>query len=150
MKLSRMLAIVLCAGFVTYAAAAGKPEDAIALVDKGLAYMQKNGKDALIKEVNGKNPEFINGDSYLVVRSIDGPMLAHPHNQRLIGKNMLELPDADGKKFRKEIIEGAKTKGKGWVDFRYNNPKNQEIEKKSSYYFRSGDVILEAGIYKGK
>ncbi len=150
MKSLRLLVIVLCAGFVTFASASGKPEDAIALVDKGLAYMQKNGKDALIKEINGKNPEFINGDSYLVVRSIEGPMLAHPINPKLIGKNMLELPDADGKLFRKEIIEGAKTKGKGWVNFRYNNPKSQEIEKKSSYFFRSGDVILEAGIYSGK
>ncbi|MRV72640.1 cache type 2 domain-containing protein [Duganella sp. FT92W] len=150
MKLFKTLVAVLCAGLVTLAWAADKPEDAIALVDKGLAYMQKNGKDALIREINAKNPEFIKGDSYLVVRSIDGPMLGHPINPKLIGKNMLELPDADGKYFRKEIIEGAKTKGKGWVDFRYNNPTTKEIERKSSYYVRSGDVILEAGIYKGK
>lgn len=150
MKSFRMLVAVLCASFVTFVSAADNPEDAIALVDKGLAFMQKNGKDALIKEVNTKNPEFIKGDIYLVVRSMDGPMLAHPVNQRLVGKNMLELPDADGKHFRKEIIEGAKTKGKGWVDFRYNNPTTKEIEKKSSYFVRSGDVILEAGIYKGK
>jgi signal transduction histidine kinase len=150
MKSFKTLASVLCAGFVTFACAAETPDDAIALVDKGLAYMQKNGKDALIKEVNAKSPAFIKGDSYLVVRSIDGIMLGHPYNPKLIGKNMLELPDADGKLFRKEIVEGARTKGKGWVDYRYNNPTTNEIEKKSTYYMRNGDVILEAGIYKGK
>jgi cytochrome c len=124
--------------------------DAVALVDKGVAYLQKNGKDALIAEINKKNPSFLHGDIYLAVRSIDGTMLAHPINPRLVGKNMLVLPDADGKYFRKEIVELAKSKGKGWVDYRYNNPTTKDIEQKSTYLVRQGDVILEAGIYKGK
>lgn len=130
--------------------AQAKPEDAVALVDKGLAFMKKNGKDALIKEINAKNAEFVQGELYLYMRAIDGTVLAHPVNPRLIGKNMTALPDADGKLFRKEIIETAKAKGKGWVDYRYNNPTSQVIEKKSTYFVLSGDVILEAGIYKGK
>lgn len=150
MKLLKTLVTVLCTALVGLAFASDKPDDAIAMVDKGLAFMQKNGKDALIKEINGKNPAFINGDTYLVVRSAEGVMLGHPFNQKLIGKNMQELPDADGKYFRKEIVEVARTKGKGWVDFRYNNPVSKEVEKKSSYFVRDGDVILEAGIYKGK
>ena len=123
---------------------------AVAMVDKGAAYMQKNGKDALIKEVNGKNPEFVNDTTYLTVRALDGTQLAHPTNPKLVGKNMVVLPDADGKLFRKDIIEQAKSKGKGWVDYRYNNPANGQIEKKSTYFLKQGDVILEAGIYKGK
>lgn len=130
--------------------AQSNPDDAIAMVDKGLAFIKKNGKEALIKEVNAKNPEFIKGDLYLYVRSVDGTVVAHPVNPRLVGKNLTVLPDADGKLFRKEIIETAKTKGKGWVDYRYNNPVSKEIEKKSTYFVLSGDVILEAGIYKGK
>lgn len=129
--------------------AADKPEDAVAMVNKGLSYLQKNGKEALIREVNQKNPDFLVGDLYLYVRSIDGPILAHPINPKLIGKNMLELPDAEGKLYRKEIVELAKTKGKGWVDYRYNNPVTKKIEAKSTYLVRSGDIILEAGIYKG-
>ncbi|WP_223827324.1 cache domain-containing protein [Undibacterium oligocarboniphilum] len=129
--------------------AADKPEDAIAMVNKGLNYLQKNGKEALIREINQKNPDFLVGDLYLYVRSIDGPILAHPINPKLIGKNMLELPDAEGKLYRKEIVELAKTKGKGWVDYRYNNPVSKKVEAKSTYLVRSGDIILEAGIYKG-
>jgi len=60
------------------------------------------------------------------------------------------LPDADGKQFRKEIIERTKTEGKGWVDYSYSNPATKEIEKKSTYFLKAGNVILEAGIYKGK
>jgi cytochrome c len=134
----------------TLSYAQSNPDEAVALVDKGLAFIKKNGKDALIKEVNAKNPEFIKGELYLVLRSIDGTIVAHPVNPKLIGKNMTVLPDADGKHFRKEILETAKTKGKGWVDYRYNNPVSKEIEKKSTYFVLSGDIILEAGIYKGK
>jgi signal transduction histidine kinase len=132
------------------ALAADATAAAVAMVEKGAAYMQKNGKDALIKEVNSKNPEFINETTYLTVRALDGTQLAHPTNPKLVGKNMVVLPDADGKLFRKEIIEQAQSKGKGWVDYRYNNPANGNIEKKSTYFFKQGDVILEAGIYKGK
>jgi cytochrome c len=140
-----------CASAITSAAfAADDPADAIAMVDKGVAYMQKNGKDALIREVNNKNPEFMKGDIYLAVRALDGTQLAHPKNPKLVGKNLVVLPDADGKLFRKEIVELAKAKGKGWVDYRYNNPTTNEIEKKSTYLVKSGDVIIEAGIYKGK
>ncbi len=133
-----------------YAQATDNQAVAIAMVDKGVAYMQKNGKDALIKEVNAKNPEFVSTDTYLTVRALDGTQLAHPTNPKLVGKNAVPLPDADGKLFRKEIIDRAKTEGKGWVDYRYNNPQTGEIEKKSTYFLKNGDVILEAGIYKGK
>ena len=36
------------------------------------------------------------------------------------------------------------------MDYRYNNPTNGQIEKKSTYFLKQGDIILEAGIYKGK
>ena len=150
MKMLKLLMLLFSLTLLAPAAQAAGPEDAIAMVDKGLAYIKKNGTEALVKEINNKNPEFIKGDLYLYVRSIEGPILAHPINPKLLGKNMLELPDANGKLYRKDIVELAKTKGKGWVDYLYNNPVSKEIEKKTTYLVRSGDVILEAGIYKGK
>ena len=150
MKTMTLVMLVLGLLMPPAASAQNTPEDAIAIVDKGLAFIKKNGKDALVKEINAKNPEFIQGELYLYLRATDGVVIAHPVNPRLIGKNMTELPDADGKYFRKEIIETAKEKGKGWVDYRYNNPVSKVIEKKSTYFVLAGDVILEAGIYKGK
>lgn len=149
--MKKLLACLLAGAtfLASVAFAADDPAVAVAMVEKGLAYLQKNGKDALIKEVNNKNPEFVHEGVYLTVRALDGTQLAHPINPKLIGKNLVVLPDADGKLFRKEIIEQAKAKGKGWVDYRYNNPATKNIEQKSTYFVKSGDVILEAGIYKG-
>ena len=149
--LTAVLATALsCSLAVSAAVAADNPAAAVAMVDKGAAFLQKNGKEALITAINSKNPEFDQDGIYLTMRALDGTQLAHPKNPKLIGKNMVVLPDADGKLFRKEIIDGAAKTGKGWVDYRYNNPTTGEIEKKSTYYAKSGDVILEAGIYKGK
>ena len=152
MKLCKLFASLLVFSVLHLnqpAQAADNPADAIAMVEKGLAYMQKNGKDALAQEINNKNPEFINGSIYLYLRNLDGTVIAHPVNSKLVGKNLIDLPDADGKYFRKDILALAKSKGKGWVDYRYNNPVSKQIENKSTYVFRSNDVILEAGIYKG-
>jgi cytochrome c len=144
--------LILVSGLLLtpFAFAQDKPADAIAMVDKGLAYLKKNGKEALIKEINAKNPDYVKGELYLYVRGVDGTVLAHPVNPKLVGKNMITLPDAEGKYFRKEIIDRAKAEGKGWVDYSYNNPVSKVIEKKSTYFVRADDIILEAGIYKGK
>ncbi|MFZ6870637.1 cache domain-containing protein [Undibacterium sp. Di27W] len=146
----KLLLALLLASLFSLAIAEDNPADAVAMVDKGLAYMQKNGKDALVQEINNKNPEFINGSIYLYLRGLDGIVIAHPINPKLVGKNMLDLPDADGKYYRKDIIALAKTKGKGWVDYRYNNPVSKQVENKTTYILRNNDVILEAGIYKAK
>jgi cytochrome c len=150
MRPLRRLILVTGLLLAPFAFAQDKPADAVAMVDKGLAYMKKNGKEALIKEINAKNPEFVQGELYLYMRAADGTIVAHPVNAKLIGKNMITLPDAEGKYFRKEIIDRAKAEGKGWVDYSYNNPVSKVIEKKSTYFVLTGDVILEAGIYKGK
>lgn len=150
MQFVKFLLALLLTSQLSLALAEDNPADAIAMVDKGLAYMQKNGKDALVQEINNKNPEFINGSIYLYLRGLDGVVIVHPINPKLVGKNMLDLPDADGKYYRKDIIALAKTKGKGWVDYRYNNPVSKQVENKTTYILRNNDVILEAGIYKAK
>lgn len=150
-RIKAVLAAAALTASTSFAApAADNPADAVAMVEKGVAFLQKNGKEALIAAINSKSPEFVNETTYLTMRALDGTQLAHPTNPKLIGKNMVVLPDADGKLFRKEIIDQAAKTGKGWVDYRYNNPTNGQIEKKTTYFFKSGDVILEAGIYKGK
>ncbi len=74
-------------------------------------------------------------------------IVAHPKNPKLIGKNLLEVTDPDGKYFRKEIQEVAKTKGKGWVDYKYTNPENKKVEPKTTYLKKAGDLIICCGVY---
>jgi signal transduction histidine kinase len=123
-------------------------KDAVTLVEKGVAFMKTKGKEEMIKHINAKDPDYVQGALYLVMRDDKGVVLANPVNPAMVGKDLLDVPDVDGKLFRREILEVAKTKGKGWVDYKFKNPASGKVEAKTSYIYKVGDVTLEAGIYK--
>jgi cytochrome c len=138
---------------LTFAAGAAVAEpsekEAIALVDKGAAFLKSKGKDELIKRILAKDPDFVNASLYLFMCDLKtGVLVAHPMNPALIGKDLTDVPDVTGKKFRREIIDLAAKDGKGWVDYSYKNPTTGKIEPKTTYVMRVEDVVLEAGIYK--
>ncbi len=124
-------------------------KDAIAMAEKGAAFLKAHGKDEMIKKISAAHPDFVQGSLYVDLRDINtGIVLAHPINPSIVGKDLVDVPDASGKKYRREIIELAAKKGKGWVDYMYKNPASGKIEPKTTYILRVGDVVLEAGIYK--
>jgi cytochrome c len=138
---------------LTLATAAALPEptekDAIAMAERGAACIKAHGKDELMKRIAAKDPDFLQGSLYIDMRDINsGIVLAHPINPSIVGKDLTDVPDAAGKRYRREIIELAQKKGKGWVDYQYKNPTSGKIEPKTTYILRVGDVVLEAGLYK--
>jgi signal transduction histidine kinase len=150
MKLLFTAAALSCA-FAMGAATASEAneKDAVALVEKGVAFMKANGKDAMIKHINSKDPEFYKGELYLHMRDAKNAiMLAHPVNPTLIGKDLIDVPDTNGKMYRREMVQLAASKGKGWYDYTYKNPVSGKIEPKTTYMVKVDDVVLEAGIYK--
>ncbi len=60
--------------------------------------------------------------------------LAHGANSKMIGKDLIDLKDSDGKAFVRERLEMAKTKGKGWQDFKFTNPVTKRIEPKATLF----------------
>jgi cytochrome c len=145
---------LLTATLLTFAACsayASDPteKDAIAMAERGAAYIKAHGKDEMMKKISAKDPDFVQGSLYVDMRDLHtGIVLAHPINPSIVGKDLTDVPDASGKKYRREIIELAAAKGKGWVDYMYKNPVTGKIEPKTTYILRVGDVVLEAGIYK--
>jgi len=91
---------------------------------------------------------FVRSRIQVFAYDLNGVMLAHPKNPKLIGKNLLNEPDSKGKLFRKEISEKAKNEGMGWVDYMYLNPQTGKEESKTTYLKRVGNIILCCGAYK--
>ncbi|MFA9218178.1 MAG: cache domain-containing protein [Sphingomonadaceae bacterium] len=142
------IALGLAAGLMAGLAQAGPTEkDAVALAEKGAQFVRQHGPEAMAARINARDPEFNQGALYLAMRDLNGITVAHP-TTALIGKNLLDVPDADGKPFRQEMLALAKGKGRGWVDYKFRNPESGKVEAKSTYVLRVGDVALEAGIYK--
>jgi hypothetical protein len=122
-------------------------EDAIAMVKKATSYLNRNGKAKTLEEISDLKGQFVKGELYLFAIDGQGRMIAHGANQKLVGKNMFEFKDPDGKYFIKEFISVA-NKGSGWVTYKWVNPVTRKTEPKSTYVELSGDIIIGCGIYR--
>lgn len=122
-----------------------KAED---LVKKAASFIEFNGKEKGKEELIKSNGRFCKGNLYVFAYDTTGVLVAHPRNHSLIGVNLIDIPDIEGKYFRKEMIIVAKSKGGGWVDYKYRNPGKKDVEKKATYVHKSGDLILCCGILK--
>ena len=123
-------------------------DDAVATVKKGIAFIKANGKDKGYAEVSNKEGQFIDRDLYLVVYGLDGTVRAHGANGKMVGKNLIDLKDVDGKPFVKERVELAQSKGTFWQDYKFTNPVSKKIEPKQMYCEKLDDAVVCGGIYK--
>ena len=126
----------------------GSADEASAMVKKAIAYLKTNGKEKTLAEASNPKGQFIDRDLYLSIYDLNGKVVAHGTNQKLIGKDVSDLRDADSKYFIKEILDKAKNGGKGWVDYKWVNPISKEIQAKSVYLEKADDVIIASGFYK--
>jgi cytochrome c len=91
---------------------------------------------------------FIDRDLYVVVYGMDGVVLAHGGDKKLVGVNRLHDKDVDGKEFVKERVELAKTEPSFWQNYKYLNPVTKKIEPKQMYCERLNDTVVCGGIYQ--
>lgn len=150
MKRLLMFALILFLSTgIAFAAAKGTAKEAKALVAKAVAYYHSNGKDRAFAEFNNPKGKFVDRDMYVMVMDYDGNMLSHGANAKLIGKNLINLKDSSGTAMVREFVRVAKTKGSGWVDYKWTNPTTKKVEKKSSYVQKlDGNTFIVCGIYK--
>jgi signal transduction histidine kinase len=139
--------------FTTGAGAAekGTADEAVAMVKKAAEFLKKNGKEKAFAEFNNPKGQFIQKDLYIFtfLANGDGIEQANGANVKLVGKNVLEMKDADGKYLIKDILAlGMGKEGKGWVDYKWPNPSTGTIDAKRTYVERVEDVIIGCGVYK--
>jgi len=127
---------------------AAERDDAKTLVKRAVAYVRYQGKQKALAEISTPKGMFDKGELYVFAYDLQGVMVAHPKNPALIGQNLYSVPDSEGKLFRKEIVEKAKSQGSGWVDYVYLNPETNRQEHKTTYFQKVGDIIVCCGVYK--
>jgi signal transduction histidine kinase len=149
---STLLLALAAALSPTLATAEGKATaaEATAMVKKGVAAIKAGGKDhdKLYADITSKDAKWSDRDLYLVVYGLDGSVKAHGSNAKLVGNNLMDMLDIDGKPYIKERIELAKSKGSFWQDYKFNNPTSKKIEPKSMYCEKVDELVACAGIYK--
>jgi cytochrome c len=149
--MKKLLLVVLAFVFgfaVTNAAEKrGTPAQAEAMVKKAIEFLKANGKDKAFAAFSDQKGKFVDGDLYVMVYDMNGKCVAHGANAKMIGKDLIDMKDADGKLFVKERVEIAKTKGKGMQNYKWTNPTNKQIEAKTAYFQKVDDVIVCSGAY---
>jgi cytochrome c len=153
--MKKVLALVMAILFVASVGVAmaqdkGTGAEAQAMVKKAVAYMKEVGKEKALAEFNNKNGRFIHKDLYVWATGMDGTNLSHPYTPALIGKNMYNLKDADGKLFVQERIAQLKTKGSGTIEYRWTNQNTKKVEQKVAYFeaVPGMNLFLNCAYYK--
>ena len=122
--------------------------EAKAMLDKAVAFYKANGPEKAFAAFNDPKGPFVDGDLYIFAVDLNGKILAHAVKPGLIGRNMNQIRDSEGKNFIAEMVELAKAKGTGTVEYKWENPNSIVVEKKTSYIQRVDDVVLGCGYFQ--
>lgn len=123
------------------------PEEAVAMVKKAVAYYKEVGREKAIAEYNNQKGKFVDGELYIFAYDMKGVNLASP-NPKIVGRNMIDVKDVNGKPTVKSYLEVANTKGSGWVDFVWPHPITGALQPKTAYIEKVDDILVACGIYK--
>ncbi|MFY9514259.1 MAG: cache domain-containing protein [Rubrivivax sp.] len=146
-----LLAAASCLSLPLLATAAeerAKPDEAKAMLAKALAHIKAVGKDKAYADFMTKPGPWVDRDLYITVFDMSGKTLAHGANARMVGKDNINLQDANGKYHVKERLEIVKAKGKGQQEFAFLNPMTKQIEPKVMFFEKIDDIVVACGSYK--
>jgi cytochrome c len=130
------------------AAEFGTKEEAQALVKRAITLIKEQGPEKAYAEFTDRAGKFVDRDLYIAVYRLDGKVLAHGGNAKLVGKDLLDAQDIDGKYFVRERVDLARKQDSFWQDYKFVNPTNQKVEPKQMYCERQDDTAVCAGVYK--
>lgn len=117
---------------------------AVAMVEKAQAYIQKYGKEKALAEFNNPDGEFVKDGLYVFAYDFHGINKSLATNPALVGRNLIDMKDGDGKEMIKDLIAIAK-EGGGWYEYKW------EGHDKYSYVVKVDDSLwIGCGDYKNE
>ena len=134
--------------FCAHAQEFGTAKEAESMVKAAVSHIKSVGKDQAYADFTGKKSPFFDRDLYVVVYGMDGKIFAHGQNSRMVGKEMIDMKDPDGKPFVKERVELAKSKGTFWQDYKFTDPVTKKVLPKAMFCQRVEETVVCSGIYK--
>ena len=145
----RTAALALAFYLPAWASQEATKDDAVAMVKRGIAFIQAHGIDKGYAEFSSRTGSFIDRDLYLVVYGLDGKCLAHGANPKQVGRDLIDLTDIDGRYFVKDRVTMVKAKPAGaWQEYRSANPVSKRIEPKAMYCEKLGETAVCGAVYQ--
>jgi uncharacterized protein len=143
-----LMAALLCPAAI--AASYGTRDEAVAMVRRVQEKYKKEGMEPTLKAITAKTREFHDRDLYTWVLDRKGLLMAHGGNPDLVGKNIFDMKDQNGKFFIRDMIDVCTRAGHGWSDYRWVNQQKHVVEDKSTYTERMADYCIGSGVYRSE
>lgn len=147
--LKNLFSVLFAIVLTTNGASAETQSDALraqALLDLASSRLQEGG-DASLAAMS-RVGEFSNRELYVYVINQQGYMLASGGpSVTLVGRNLLDLKDSDGKPFIREILDRSKQTERGSIEYRWLNPQQNRVERKIGLFRAVGDKVVIVGYY---
>lgn len=122
--------------------------DAQKLLGDAVAFAIKNGMNRAAKAFNETKGAFVRDDLYVFAVNLDtGKFEAHGVNPAWTGTDALNLHDVEGHALIQDMIDQARSKGTGVVDYVWRNPVTNAVERKRSFIQRVDNSLLGVGYY---
>lgn len=142
----------LCAALAAGAGLAdvhhGSRQEARSLVRKALDHYRSVGRDQAWSDFTRAGGTFTDGDLYVYAMDLTGRAMAHGGNDRLVGRELLQLRDVDGKAFIAEILDKSRERGASWTDYKWPHPVSKEVGARSDYCEAFDAHVFCAGAYR--
>ena len=133
---------------VGYYAPRSTAEDARKLLNAAAVEVKKLGMAKAAASFNDTRGSFVHDDLYVFAVNLQtGKFEAHGMNPKWTGTDASDLNDAEGHPLVKEMLEIAKTKGEGTVDYVWRNPVTNAVEKKRTFIRRENNSLIGVGFY---
>jgi putative ABC transport system substrate-binding protein len=129
----------------------GSKEEAKAMIEKAAEWFKKYGREKTLAEISRAGTEkkgaFLDRDLYIFAYDFNGIVLAHGANPKLVGVNLFDMQDADGRYLIRGLIDVA-TKGSGWYYYKWPNPITKKVEEKKAYVLKIDESLwIGCGVY---
>lgn len=141
--------MVVAAPATAQAQERGSRDEAKAMTIAAVEHVKKVGPDKAFKDFTS-DPAWKKKDLYVMAYDSKGNVVGHGANEKLIGKNLMEMRDPNGVYVVAELTKMAVSKGEGWVDYAWPHPQTKKLEDKSTYVHRlqNFDGWVGVGIYR--
>jgi cytochrome c len=128
-------------------AAAPTKDEVVAVVKKAVEFYKTSGREKALVEFNKRDGQFAKGEDYVDVHDLNGVCVAHPISPAKVGLNRMDQSDSAGKFYVKDLVDAAKQKPSGWIEYVMKNPTTGKLENKTAYWEMHDGLIFKAGTY---
>jgi signal transduction histidine kinase len=120
------------------------------LVEETIALLDRAGKKETLERIADPEGPFTDGEHYVFALDLDGNLLAHPFSKQLVGHNLADLRDSEGRDFIKNLVARAKSRGSGFVDYKWPVPDSKKEFHKTLFFERVDGMVLCSGFYSSE